>query len=139
MLPAFINPASSPALILSIQILIGIVGFFWIIALLWTARDANARYTRQGGFWFALFLVTMLTPFIGLPLYCVIRPIKYKWDRDGEDRLICPSCQTSHAVQVSYCGSCGYHVKKTCHHCQAANFLDVRYCHACGSRFPSSS
>lgn len=65
----------------SINISIFLTLFAWIIVIVRTVKDANYR---SSSLWFlvlSLMLVTLLTPFIGLPIYRAIRPQWYKHER----------------------------------------------------------
>ena len=55
--------------------------FFWILTIIWVIKDSNYRSHNTSFVVFSLFLVTLGTPLIGLPIYLAIRPLWYKYER----------------------------------------------------------
>ena len=67
------NPESNTKTIAII--IVGVIIFFRIIAIIWTAKDISARTDSSFFHIISVLFVTLLTPIIGLPLYLAIRPI----------------------------------------------------------------
>lgn len=65
----------------SLSIPFYVIVFLWILTIIWVIKDSNYRSSSIGFVVFSLFLVTIGTPVIGLPLYFAIRPLGYKYER----------------------------------------------------------
>ncbi|MBQ9553457.1 hypothetical protein IJU97_00365 [bacterium] len=68
------------------------------MCVIWVLRDAMARSNSSFYQFISVFLVVVLTPIIGLPLYLAFRPLVYKWERgvwrEALEQTIteCPHC-----------------------------------------------
>lgn len=57
---------------------IGFLSFLWILTIIRVSKDIYARTKSITLQIISILLVTLLTPIIGMPLYLVIRPIRYR-------------------------------------------------------------
>jgi len=53
----------------------------WVLIIIWVLKDSNYRSSSTSFSLFAVIIVTLGTPVIGLPLYLAIRPLGYKHER----------------------------------------------------------
>ncbi|MEI7919340.1 MAG: hypothetical protein WCH65_03945 [bacterium] len=52
--------------------------FLRVVAIIWTTKDIINRTNSFSLQVISILLVTFLTPFVGLPLYFLVRPLSYK-------------------------------------------------------------
>lgn len=119
-------------------ILFGAVMFLWVYAILWVARDISLRTRHVGMQVGSILLVFLFTPFIGLPIYLLIRPLSYYKDIHRQDALvaetvICIGCGHRNAKDNTYCTFCGDRLKITCKECKQAYACNYEYCPYCGA------
>jgi len=116
-----------------------IVFFLWIISLIWTIKDANAR---SWSFWFpflSAIIVILLTPIFGLPLYIAIRPQWWNWDKTPwrntlfQSIQVCENCGNFNNIEHAYCTSCWEILQNTCRECQNLYPKCYAYCPHCGA------
>lgn len=113
--------------------------FYWIVTILWTIKDISSRTNNVIGQIAAILLVGVLSPFIGLPLYLLLRPIKYKWDRIGwrESMAVqtatCPSCGMKNPLHHEFCTNCAQKMLIDCKECKAPYHWIYDYCPQCGA------
>jgi hypothetical protein len=70
-----LSPSSSTGgVVLALQIAIAYIFFLWITSIIWVIKDITARSDNLFFQLFAVFVAVCGTPFIGLPLYIIIRP-----------------------------------------------------------------
>ena len=118
-------------------IIVWIVIFFWIIAIIRTAKDISARTDSSFFHIISVLFITLLTPIIGLPLYLAIRPIWYKWDKTSwrdsclSSSCVCQSCWTLNPKEYKNCIKCGEKLVVTCKECNKEYPNEYRYCPSC--------
>lgn len=118
-------------------IIIWIIIFFWIIAIIWTAKDISARSNSSFFHIISVLLVTVLTPIIWIPLYLAIRPIGYKRDktpwRDSclSTSSICQACWTLNPKDYKNCIKCWEKIKTKCKECDNEYPNNYYYCPIC--------
>ena len=124
---------------MTINIIIVILIFLWIVAIIWTARDISAR---SGNIFFqiiSVLFVTFLTPIIGLPLYLAMRPVGLKKDRipwreaTASNLIMCYNCSTFNPKTYNCCIACGEKLKIDCKECKYEYAHDYLYCPECGA------
>lgn len=116
-----------------------LIFFFWILALVWTIKDSNAR---SYSFWFVFLsalCVILLTPILGIPLYVAIRPQWWKWDkvswRNNQFLHIqsCENCGNDNLIENKCCTFCGERLTTVCRECQKEYSKSYDYCPECGA------
>ena len=116
-----------------------IISFLWIIAIIWTAKDSNAR---GSSFWFqalSVLFVIILGPIFGILLYISIRPQWRKWDKTPwrdvsfQSVQVCENCGNFNNIEHKYCTSCGENLQNTCRECQHKYPKCYAYCPHCGA------
>lgn len=118
-------------------IVVWIVVFFWIIAIIRTAKDISARSDSSFFHIISVLFVTLLTPIIWLPLYLAIRPIWYKWDKTSwrdsclSSSCVCQNCWTLNPKEYKNCIKCGEKLKTTCKECDNEYPNEYHYCPSC--------
>lgn len=122
------------------QLLIALSGAYlavlWFVTIVWTFRDIESRSRNVVTQVFAT-LLSILFPFIGIPLYLILRP-KDTLDgafqrsleeeyllQDLEELPLCPSCQ--HFVEDDFvlCPHCHTQLRDACPSC--ARLVDLRW------------
>ena len=104
-------------------VIVSILVFFWIIAIIRTAKDISARTESSFFHIISVLLVTILTPIIGIPLYLAIRPIWYKRDKTSRrdsclsNSSICQNCWTLNPKEYKNCIKCGEEYPYSYHYC----------------------
>lgn len=118
-------------------IIVWIIAFFWIIVIIWTAKDISARTDSSFFHIISVLFVTLLTPIIGLPLYLAIRPIWYKWDKTSwrdsclSSSCTCQNCWTLNPKEYKNCIKCGEKLVVTCKECNTEYPNEYHYCPSC--------
>lgn len=118
-------------------IIVWIIAFFWIIVIIWTAKDISARTDSSFFHIISVLFVTLLTPIIGLPLYLAIRPIWYKWDKTSwrdsclSSSCACQNCWTLNPKEYKNCIKCGEKLVVTCKECNTEYPNEYHYCPSC--------
>ena len=113
--------------------------FFWIVSIVWVAKDIFSRTNSTSFQLISILLVTFLTPIIGLPLYFAIRPVYYKKDqllwREAlmTDLIQCYNCSGYNEKNHRCCVYCGEHLKITCKECGGVYSYTYHYCNGCGA------
>lgn len=112
--------------------------FIWIIAILWTLKDISAR--TNSFFWqlLSILLVWLGSPLIWLPLYLLLRPLRYKWDRIWwresmvSQVSVCPTCGIRNPLHHDFCAACGQKMVVDCKECKTQYHWVYDYCPHCG-------
>ena len=118
-------------------VIVWIIAFFWIIAIIRTAKDISARTNSSFFHIISVLLVFLLTPIIGIPLYLAIRPIWYKRDktpwRDSflTNSSMCQKCWTLNPKEYKNCIRCWEKLKTTCKECNNEYPNEYHYCPIC--------
>lgn len=117
---------------------IGIVLFLWVIAILWTMKDISARSNNVFVQVVCILLVGLGTPVVGLPLYLLFRPVRYKWDRLAWREALamqvvqCYACSSKNPLFHDYCIACGSELTVKCKECKHHYQLHYEFCPSCG-------
>lgn len=112
--------------------------FFWIISIIWTAKDISARTNSNLLQIISILLVTFLSPIIWLPLYHIIKPIWYKKDKMPwreaciSNSTICDNCDTLNSKEHKCCINCGKKLTIKCKECTTEYPHNYHYCPKCG-------
>ena len=120
-------------------VIVCILVFFWIIAIIRTAKDISARTDSPFFHIISVLLVTLLTPIIWIPLYLAIRPIWYKRDKTSwrdsclSNSSICQNCWTLNPKEYKNCIKCGEKIKTKCKECNNEYPYSYGYCPSCGA------
>ncbi len=116
---------------------IGIALFIRVVAILRTMKDSGARTNSVWVQILCILLVGIATPVIGLPLYLLFRPVRYKWDRQGRREALaiqialCYSCGSKNPLYHDYCVSCGSELTTKCKECKHHYQLHYEFCPSC--------
>lgn len=131
-----------------IQLLLALGGAYlvalWVASIVWTFRDIEAR-SRSVVTQIAGTLMPLLFPFIGIPVYLILRPkdtLDSAYQRsleeeyllqDLEELPLCPTCQ--HFVEEDFvlCPHCHASLRQPCLACE--RLVDLRWtlCPYCGT------
>lgn len=120
-----------------INILILIIILFWLLSIIRVAKDIMARTNRLSLQVISVFMVTFLSPVLGLPIYRVIRPIGFSRDRlpwreaAVMDLVVCYNCGTLNPKDHDCCLACGEALKIKCKQCGKDFPHSYSYCHFC--------
>lgn len=124
---------------MTINIIVCVLIFLWVVAIVWTARDISARSGNLLLQILSVLFVTFLTPILGLPLYFAMRPVAYKKDRiprreaAASQLIVCYNCKTFNPKGYTCCVACGEHLKVKCKQCHVEYPHDYSYCPECGA------
>ena len=131
-----------------VQVLLALGGAYlvalWFASIIWTFRDVEAR-SRSVVTQIAGTLLPLLFPFIGIPVYLILRPkdtLDSAYQRsleeeyllqDLEELPLCPVCQ--HFVEEDFvlCPHCHVSLRHPCMACE--RLVDLRWslCPYCGT------
>ena len=123
----------------SFNIRVWVALFVWVIAILWTMKDIGARTNNVFIQILCILLVGLTTPIIGIPLYILFRPIRYKRDRQAWRESLamqivpCYACNNTNPLYHDHCVSCGSELTTKCKECKHHYQLHYEYCPACGA------
>ncbi len=112
---------------------------YWVLTILWTIKDINARTNSVFGQIIAVLLVTVGGPLIGLPIYLFLRPTRFKWDRIGWREALssqvtsCPACARKNPLHHDFCVYCGQQTTVKCKECKSSYQWLFDYCPTCGA------
>lgn len=124
---------------LRIQALIVLFVIFWVLSIVWVARDSLARSNKLSTQVISIMIVTLLSPIIGLPLYLTFRPIRYSHDtlprREAAvmSMIVCYNCAALNPKDHEYCLACGEPLKIKCKQCGKNYPHSYGYCSDCGA------
>lgn len=130
------------------QVLLALGGAYllalWFVSIVWTFRDIESR-SRNVITQITATLLPLLFPFLGIPVYLILRPkdtLDTAFQRsleeeyllqDLEELPLCPSCQ--HYVEDDFilCPHCHAQLRDPCVSCQ--RLVDLRWtmCPYCGA------
>ena len=94
----------TPELKIALIVVIVLIVLLWILAIIWTARDA---YRRDANW--KLWGIIAIIPIIGVVAYCLMRPPLYQIDRDEQELEI--AIKQRELMKYGECGNCGYPVE----------------------------
>lgn len=110
---------------------------YWVLAILRTMKDITARTTSILWQIFAVLLVGIWTPFIWLPLYFFLRPMRYNWDRLWWREALsvqvasCPACAKKNPLHHEFCVYCSQQMMVKCKECKSSYQRSYDYCPQC--------
>ena len=116
-----------------------LVAFYWILAILRTIKDISSRTNNLLWQIMAILVVGVGSPFLWLPIYLLLRPLKYKWERiSWRESLVvqtatCPSCGMKNPLHHDFCVTCGQKMVVVCKECKAPYHRAYDYCPQCGA------
>ncbi len=116
--------------------MLGVVLFFWVIGIVWVAKDSYARMDSSLKQFGSLVLVTIFGPIIGVALYIALRPARYRsMDTSYQESTsaLCLSCGQHNDSHHSHCVFCGEKIHLKCRECQSAYPASYAYCPDCGA------
>jgi len=125
---------------LSDWILSFVIGFFvflWLWSVLWVIKDISARTDSLFLQTLSIFLMFLLTPVLWLPLYFLIRPIFYKYDKNGWKEalalqtIVCRDCWSFNLSEFNNCIACWSSLKIECKECKNKYSSNWDYCQKC--------
>lgn len=114
--------------------------FFWIYTLLRVAKDISRRTTHLWTQVICIFVIVLLTPVIGLPVYFLLRPIPRKDILQEHQEITeflhaqtvtCYACGWANIHEHMFCVFCGEKLKHACKNCNrwfAIGYLFCPYC-----------
>ena len=117
--------------------LIGYGAFLHICIVLWIWKDSGARInnlTLQ-----MLSILIWMVPFVWLPIYLLIRPIRYKFDKNGRREALdlsvieCKNCLSFNLKENKHCITCGDDLKIKCKECKNHYSHEYEYCPDCSA------
>jgi RNA polymerase subunit RPABC4/transcription elongation factor Spt4 len=133
------------------RIAAAIVGIYlailWLSIVVWTYRDIRDR-SRDLLFQVVAVLISLMFPFISLPVYLIIRPretLAEAYDRtleeetllqELEDRSACPSCRRRVENDFILCPYCQTQLKQPCENCHRPLLYSWAVCPYCGRQLP---
>ena len=118
---------------------VGLALFLWVVAILRTMKDIASRTNNVFVQVLCILLVWLTTPIIGIPLYLLFRPVRYKWDRMWRREALamqnvqCYGCGTRNPLFHDHCLSCGSELTVKCKECKHHYQLHYEFCPACGA------
>ncbi len=122
-----------------INIVLLLVILFRVLSIIRVAKDIMMRTSKLSLQVLSVFLVTFLSPVLGLPIYRVIRPIgfmrdKLPWREAAVMNLVvCYNCGTLNPKEHECCLACGEALKIKCKQCGKDYPHSYGYCHFCGA------
>lgn len=122
-----------------VHIVLLVIILFWILSIIWVARDIMARSNRISHQIISVLLVTFLSPVLGLPIYWALRPIgllrdRLPWREASVMQLIwCYNCGVLNPKDHDFCLACGENLKIKCKQCGKNFPHSYWYCHICGA------
>lgn len=116
---------------------VSVVVFVWAWSILWTTKDISARTDNIIYQLFSILVVAWLTPIIGLPLYILLRPLRYKHESDSPNDyydlnlITCEKCENNNLKEFDFCIFCGNWLKVKCKECKNNYPKEYEYCSSC--------
>jgi RNA polymerase subunit RPABC4/transcription elongation factor Spt4 len=133
---------ASPILRISGQLVALLFVVLWLALVYWTFADA----TRRGAVRLLWGLVAVVFPYVGTPIYIIVRPHEYldeSRERELETAvlerelrnsvLLCPNCRNMVEKDFLVCPSCKWELKKPCEKCDRPLNMEWETCPYCGT------
>lgn len=105
----------------------------WVYTILRVARDINNRTTNIRVKFLSLILVWAMWP-IALPIYRLIRPVSYNYQKQTQttsNEVPCSSCHHNNNTNNDFCIFCGTWIKTQCKECKSLYPSNYQYCFKC--------
>ena len=128
----------------------GYLSLIWVTTVLWTYRDIRSR--SRDPISQAVGVALSLIPFVGMPLYLVVRPsenLQQVYARQLEQEAIlselhsvsaCPNCRRPVQDEFMACPYCRTSLKEPCGHCGQLMTHAWQHCPYCATtREPARS
>ena len=125
---------------------VGLFVFFWIYTLLRVAKDISRRTNHLWIQVLCVFVIVLLTPLVGLPVYFLLRPIPRKDVLLAQEEMnellhaqtiMCATCWSSNLHEHLFCVFCGEKLKHPCSTCHKMFAIWYKYCPYCSQPSPS--
>lgn len=107
--------------------------FVWAYSILRVAKDITNRSKNNRLRFLSLILIAATWP-LGLPLYILIRPYWYLYEKKSVaigNQIICKSCKHKNDISNDFCIFCGDWLKVVCKECKSSYPSNYQYCCKC--------
>jgi hypothetical protein len=123
----------------------GYLVVIWLASVLWVYRDIRSR-TRDPISHVTGVVIALAFPFIGLPVYFVLRPgdtLVEAYDRQLEQEAIlselhavsaCPNCRRPIQDEFMVCAHCASALREPCSNCSQLLQFSWQHCPYCATR-----
>jgi hypothetical protein len=122
----------------------------WLAVIVWVYRDVTSR-TRDLLARMSAVVWSIICPFLGLPIYFVLRPRRSLQDQyessltreailsDINIDISCPDCSRLVSSEWTFCPFCQVELKKKCRNPECDSFMDFSWsaCASCGTSVTS--
>lgn len=135
---------------LGLKLVLGYFFIIWAAFIIWVIKDITNRTTNILIQTLSIFLILLLTPIFGLPIYLLIRPRTTLFeqyyeegdfeegegedDGEGEDFHHCPHCNYLVSSEFRFCPKCAIELTKTCTACNKQIRTEWVICPYCGNK-----
>lgn len=135
---------------LGLKIVLGYFFIIWAAFIIWVIKDITNRTTNIFIQTISIFLILLLTPIFGLPIYLLIRPRTTLFeqyyeegdfeegegedDGEGEDFHHCPHCNSLVSSEFRFCPKCAIELTKSCPACNKQIRTEWVICPYCGNK-----
>ena len=122
----------------------GYLVVIWLASVLWVYRDIRSR-TRDPISHVTAVVIALAFPFIGLPVYFVLRPgvtLVEAYDRQLEQEAIlselhavsaCPNCRRPVQDEFMVCAHCATPLREPCSNCSQLLQFSWQHCPYCAT------
>jgi RNA polymerase subunit RPABC4/transcription elongation factor Spt4 len=122
----------------------GYLVIIWLASVLWVYRDIRSR-TRDPISHVTAVVIALAFPFIGLPVYFVLRPsdtLVEAYDRQLEQEAIlselhsvsaCPNCRRPIQDDFMVCAHCATALREPCSNCKELLQFSWQHCPYCAT------
>lgn len=111
--------------------------FIWAWSILWVTKDISARTDNIWYQMLSIMLIIFFTPIFWLPLYILIRPIYYKYEKNWRKEALalnviyCKNCDSINLRDYKFCISCWTNLRIQCKECKNFYPWNQEYCENC--------
>lgn len=110
----------------------------WCWSIFWTLKDIINRTENLSYQMLCIILVALWGPFIGFPLYFIIRPsvlLSDRWWKESIQILSnqCMECDAYNDKDNMFCTECGAWLRIECKECGEKYYNGYNYCTKCGA------